>query len=181
MIGEFYFEVRCLEPGCVLAAVPFYSVELRDGRSNATEAALEHSWRNDGHECHVWYDGRPILKVQVSKAKSWTPADGMAELQMQIRATRQEAVRAIRHKRETGEWSPRVSGEAWVLINSVPMDGSKHVAEFHCVVDEETERCVICDVSHKNPCPDCSGRGYHRLPCIILDPKRSIFPVEERV
>lgn len=40
----------------------------------------------------------------------------------------------------------------------------KHRRDGDCVLDE-TETCIVCNVGHGDPCPDCEARGFHLDTC----------------
>jgi len=35
---------------------------------------------------------------------------------------------------------------------------------------DDTDTCTKCGAQHGDPCPDCSGRGYHTPTCFLLSP-----------
>lgn len=46
----------------------------------------------------------------------------------------------------------------------LPHGGFQHRRDSDCVLDE-TETCIVCSVSHGDPCPDCEARGFHLDTC----------------
>lgn len=42
---------------------------------------------------------------------------------------------------------------------------SDHRADSDCTVDPQTNLCTGCGVEHGDPCPGCTGRGYHAANC----------------
>jgi hypothetical protein len=46
---------------------------------------------------------------------------------------------------------------------------NSHSKDSDCTVNEETECCDVCGVSHGEECPDCGGRGFHKPVCPVLE------------
>ncbi len=40
-----------------------------------------------------------------------------------------------------------------------------HERDTDCTLDPETNVCRECGVFHGDPCPRCSGRGFHEPGC----------------
>jgi hypothetical protein len=42
---------------------------------------------------------------------------------------------------------------------------SMHRQDSDCTVDQKTGACVVCHVDHSAMCPECKGRGFHKVIC----------------
>lgn len=42
-----------------------------------------------------------------------------------------------------------------------------HTKDSDCTLNEKGE-CTLCGVVHGDPCPECSGRGFHQGDCSYL-------------
>lgn len=40
-----------------------------------------------------------------------------------------------------------------------------HLQDSDCTVDPNTGCCQDCGVDHSEQCPECQGRGFHRMGC----------------
>ena len=73
---------------------------------------------------------------------------------------------------------PRETHEVWFIpeknIIAVVRDLTKgrtpplwvqHSVDGDCSVDPVTDTCRGCGVHHGNPCPECTGRAFHRPGC----------------
>lgn len=52
----------------------------------------------------------------------------------------------------------------------VEEDPDAHVADSDCAPYLDTltgdgNECSVCGVYHGDPCPQCNGRGFHKLDC----------------
>ncbi len=49
------------------------------------------------------------------------------------------------------------------------MSEYSHERDEQCTVDPRTNACTECGADHSDPCPECAGRGYHKLGCSLSD------------
>lgn len=53
-----------------------------------------------------------------------------------------------------------VESARWVQTKKPP-----HLQDSDCSVDPKTGCCKDCGVDHSEQCPECQGRGFHRMGC----------------
>lgn len=56
------------------------------------------------------------------------------------------------HPNRAGEWA-------------LPRATVAHATDAQCSVNSDTNTCDGCGVEHGAPCPECSGRGFHKVNC----------------
>lgn len=82
------------------------------------------------------------------------------------------AIDAVVHYNRLGDWPQNLSDGVKALLSCVPLDPARHTYDFHCLVDPETQLCVICRIDHSgDECRYCQGRGYHKYPCASFESK----------
>lgn len=47
-------------------------------------------------------------------------------------------------------------------------DNAEHTKDTDCVVDSETDCCVVCGVMHGDACEGCAQRGFHVEGCEVM-------------
>lgn len=77
-----------------------------------------------------------------------------------------EALDALAQWKRFGKLPSQMSPEAKMLLSATLYEHpDRHSADFHCLVDPDIGICVVCGVEHGAPCPVCSGRAFHSIPC----------------
>jgi len=68
----------------------------------------------------------------------------------------------------------------WNFATHSPVGAShQHERDSDCTLDPAVDVCIYCHVSHGDPCPECSGRGYHVAGCAMSDEASDCAHVSE--
>lgn len=87
-------------------------------------------------------------------------------------------IRLMREATARQRWNSTATVESQAKCALCRGEAIPHVAPDHlhgrdtmCVLDADTARCVVCNVTFGDPCPTCRGRGFHFPGCDAMCPK----------
>jgi hypothetical protein len=74
-------------------------------------------------------------------------------------------------------WSKKrvLSIPQWPIPKTCPLPDYQeiptHTKDSDCqpFIDPLTDTCIVCHVTHGEPCPECQQRGYHKPDCSLSD------------